>query len=127
MIENKIDKEATKLARKRHEIRAPSWISIAGHVYLENAEDKKALRLIVSSYARFHCAICKSPCPIWDGDLDHIKGGRPLTRCWCFHQELPDGRVCTNLRWVHGMWSSKPCHRDKHNREVKWTPRLSKS
>jgi hypothetical protein len=120
VIENKPDREATKAARKAREIHSPSWISYAGHVYLESALDKKALRDQVMRQAKYICALCGEYCPSWDGDLDHIKSGRPVVRCWCFFRPLPDGTICTNARWVHSMFSVKPCHRNRHNREVKW-------
>lgn len=122
MIENQKDKEATKAARKAKEIHAPSWISIAGHVYLENPVDTHALREVVIHTARSKCAICGEYCPPWDGDVDHVKSGRPFQRCWCHFRPLADGTICTNVQWVHGMFSTEPCHRNKHNREVKWTP-----
>jgi hypothetical protein len=125
MIENKKDPEATRLARKAGEIHAPSWISFAGHVYLENSADKQALRLTVMACHRCVCAICKEYCGWFDGDLDHIRGGRKFARCWCFLRRLSDGTKCTNVQWVHGMFSAKPCHRQKHNREVKWTKKSS--
>ena len=122
-IENKKDRDVTKAARKAGEIHAPSWISYAGHVYLENSEDKGALRLLVALRAGYKCALCGEYCPMWDGDLDHIKSGRPVVRCWCYFRLLPNGDICTNLRWVHSMFSTKPCHRKRHNREPLWTPR----
>lgn len=125
MIENALDKAATKAARKAKEIHAPSWISNAGHVYLESHIDKHNLRVRVTAASGYHCAICKQFCANWDGDLDHIRSGRPAARCWCWFRILADGSLCTNVQWVHGMFSSKPCHRDKHNREVQWTPKRS--
>lgn len=121
MIENHKDVAATKAARKAKIIRAPSWISVAGHLYLEHPDDKRRARLEVQLEAKFTCALCKTYCSACDGDVDHVKSGRPLVRCWCFGRTLADGTVCTNLRWIHGMFSLKPCHRDRHNREVKWT------
>ena len=126
MIENKKDAEATKAARKAHIINAPSWISIAGHVYLESAEDKRVLRLNLMAAQRNICAICNTYCSSADGDLDHIKSGRPVARCWCYFQTLANGKLCTNVRFIHGMFSTKPCHRDRHNREPKWTPKHSR-
>lgn len=123
MIENHKDKAATKIARKTGEIHAPSWISIAGHVYLESGEDLRHLRMEVYCEQDFSCAICKKGLMISDMDLEHIRGGRPLVRCSCFNRKLADGSICTNVQGVHGMFSIHPCHRNKHNREVKWTPR----
>lgn len=121
MIENLKDIDATKAARKAKEIHAPSWISNAGHVYLLDGRDTRELRDTVMLHAKFTCAICGERCPRWDGDLDHIRSGRPLVRCWCFFRPLADGTICTNVRWIHGMTSMKPCHRNRHNREVRWT------
>lgn len=125
MIENRKDVAATKAARKAGEIHAPSWISIAGHCYLVDADDKRRVRVAVMMEAKFVCALCKTYCSACDGDVDHVRSGRPLVRCWCFGRTLADGTVCTNLRWIHGMFSLKPCHRDRHNREVKWTRRTA--
>lgn len=121
MIENQKDVAATKLARKEKRIHAPSWISIAGHVYLEDADDKRRVRIAVMLEAKFICALCQKYCSACDGDVDHVRSGRPVVRCWCFGQTLADGTACTNLRWVHGMFSVHPCHRNRHNREIKWT------
>lgn len=126
MIENHKDIAATKLARKRKEIHAPSWISIAGHVYLGHSDDKRRARIAVMLEANFICAICHNYCSVCDGDVDHVLSGRPVVRCWCFGRTLADGTVCRNLRWVHGMFSVHPCHRVRHNREIKWTDRLLK-
>lgn len=124
MIENHKDKVATKLARKAGEIHAPSWISIAGHVYLEFGEDLRELRLTLLLHQKHACAICKEYLSPNDMDLEHKRGGRPLVRCDCFFRRLADGTVCTNVQVVHGMFSTRPCHRKKHNREVqlKWLP-----
>lgn len=128
MIQNQKDRDATKAARKAKEIHAPSWISIAGHVYLEDADDKRRVRMAVMLEAKFICALCHKYCSASDGDVDHVKSGRPVVRCWCFGRMLVDGTVCRNLRWVHGMFSVHPCHRQRHNREVKlkWIPLTSK-
>lgn len=122
MIENHKDKAATKLARKTGEIHAPSWISIAGHVYLECGEDLRRLRWEVLRSQQHKCAICEEYLAEWDMDLDHIQGGRPLARCDCFNRFIGglDGAVHTNVQAIHGMFSKRPCHRNKHNREVKW-------
>lgn len=121
MIENKKDREATKAARKAGEIHAPSWISYAGHVYLEG-RDCGELRARVMHDAVNKCYICGEYCPSWDGDLEHFKSGRPVVRCWCYHRRLTTGEICTNVGWVHSMFSrSHACHRKKHNREVSWT------
>lgn len=122
MIENHKDVVATKLARKAKQIHAPSWISIAGHVYLESGEDLGPLRELVLHQQKNRCAICKQFLALSDMDLEHIRGGRPLVRCSCFFHRLADGTVCTNVQAVHGMASVKSCHRKKHNREVqlKW-------
>jgi hypothetical protein len=124
VIENHPDKAATKLARKAKEIHAPSWISIAGHVYLESALDLGPLRESVLRFQKNQCAICKKYLLMSDMDLEHIQGGRPLARCACFFRRLADGSVHTNVQAVHGMFSKEPCHRKKHNREVmlKWIP-----
>jgi len=123
VIENHKDKVATKLARKAKQIHAPSWISIAGHVYLESGDDLRALRMHLLEHQKNKCAICKEPLQAWDMDLEHIKGGNEYARCDCFFRRLADGTVHTNVQVVHGMASIRPCHRNKHNREVKWSPR----
>lgn len=118
MIENQKDPVATKAARKAGEISdRNSWISFAGHIYLAG-QDRGRLREHVYIDARMICALCKTFCPNWDGNLEHIRSGRPLVRCDCFHRTLADGTVCTNVQWTHGMRSVKPCHRAKHNREI---------
>jgi hypothetical protein len=117
LISNQKDRDATKAARRAHEIHAPSWISNAGHVYLAG-QDRSHLRDRVADAANLICAICKKACPKYDGNLEHIRSGRPLVRCDCFGQRLADGTVCTNIQWTHGMFSIHPCHRNKHNREI---------
>lgn len=121
MLENHKDKIATKLARKAKEIHAPSWISFAGHLYLEDATDKRKARDAVMEREKLICALCRKYCSASDGDVDHIKSGRPLVRCWCYGRTLADGTVCRNLRWVHGMFSIHPCHRNRHSREIQWS------
>lgn len=118
MVENQKDVAATKAARKAGEITdRDSWISIAGHIYLAG-QDRSDLREKVYLAARYICALCKKFCPAWDGNLEHIRSGRPMVRCDCFGRRLADGTICTNVQWSHGMFSIHPCHRDKHNREI---------
>jgi hypothetical protein len=117
MIENKEDKALTREYRKRKVFLSPnSWISIAGHVYLAG-KDASARRAEVFEAEPF-CALCKRLLRAGQGDLEHIRGGRPIARCWCYHQKLADGTFCTNVRRTHGMFDQEPCHRQKHNREV---------
>lgn len=123
MIDNQKDPKATKLLRSRKEfLDGDSWISFAGHVY-KRGQDRSLLRVVVAIEAQFQCAICGEPCPLFDGDLEHVKGGTKIARCDCFHTELAEGSKHTNVQWVHSMRSIHPCHRNKHNREIKWTPR----
>lgn len=123
MIEHKPDKVATKAARKAKVlIDRGSYISYAGHLYLRG-QDRGIARHNTAFAAKYICAICGTECPIWDGDYEHIKSGRPVARCDCNGRILPDGTICTNVQWVHGMFSRKSCHRKKHNREVMWTRR----
>jgi hypothetical protein len=117
VIENLRDVAATKAARKAGEIHAPSFISIAGHVYLFG-KDVSAVRLIVRTHAGGYCYLCGKFCADWDGDLEHLKSGRFFQRCFCFGRTLADGTICSNLGWAHSTRSVHPCHRDKHNREV---------
>ena len=120
MISNHVDKAATKAARKAKEIHAPSWVSIAGHVYLECGDDLRPLRWKLLRAQKFKCAICGEFLAEWDMDLDHIQGGSALARCECYNRRLADGSLHTNVQAVHGMFSTRPCHRLKHNREPKW-------
>jgi hypothetical protein len=128
MIENKKDREATKALRREGKIvEYGSYVSYAGHLYL-TGKDRSALRQRVMQEAHNKCAICGEPCPGWDGDLEHIVGGRPVARCDCFNQQLANGKIHTNVQWVHGMFSrSHACHRNKHNREPRWSDRSSKA
>lgn len=118
MIENRRDREATKRARKAKQIQDPrSYINIAGHIYLRG-RDRSAVRELVKEDAKGICAICKTKVQDWDADMDHIRGKRKHERCDCYGRQLPDGTTCTNLQWVHGMFSRMPCHRRKHGREI---------
>lgn len=117
MIENQIDRTATKAARKAGEISdRNSFITIAGHIYLAG-QDRSELRSKVHLEAKSRCALCGGYCPLWDGNLEHIRSGRPYARCDCFNRTLANGTICLNVRWAHGMASIHSCHRKRHNRE----------
>jgi hypothetical protein len=125
MIENRKDVATTKEYRKRKIFEdSKSWISNAGHIYLEG-KDKKQLRARLCIDSKRICAICKQLIAFGDEDLDHIRGGRKYVRCDCYFQRLNDGSLCTNVQLVHGMFSHRPCHRQKHNRETQWTRQTS--
>src|ERR1700676_2921884 len=118
LLLNHKDREATLAAYAKGEFtdaRRRSWISIAGHVYARG-EDASLLRTHVFVESKALCALCGDKCPLWRGDMDHIKGGNPKVRCDCFHRVLTDGTICTNIRWVHSMMDKEPCHRRKHHR-----------
>ena len=119
----KKDKEATKLAR-RYRVFASrdSYISNNGHVYLAGI-DKTNLRNQVMLDANFRCAICGDFCSKYEGNMHHKKGGLTKERCDCYNNQLPEGKICSNVEWICGMFSKNGCHRKIHNREVKWTPK----
>lgn len=120
-IENKCDREATKALRRTGKIEEyGSYVSYAGHIYL-TGKDRSKLRERVMHDAHNICALCGEHASDWDGNLEHIIGGRPVARCDCFHQQLADGTIHTNVQWTHSMTSyTHACHRKKHNREVKF-------
>jgi len=120
-IENKRDREATKAARKAGTIHAPSWLSYAGHVYLRGP-DASAMREKVFAKQR-RCQICWAMPSDELSELDHVRGGTKVRRCWCWRQRLSDGTRCTNLQRVCGRFSSGNCHQKKHHREILWTKR----
>jgi hypothetical protein len=118
MIENRKDKKETKRLRKLGVLEDPkSYVTFAGHLYARGA-DRIRLHAALLTVSGGICAICKKRCSPLDGDMDHIVGGNGPQRCDCFHRKLADGTRHTNLQWVHGMWSTEPCHRRKHHREV---------
>jgi len=121
MIANQKDKQATKAAWKRADfLDQRSYITMAGHVFLFG-QDVSQMRVQVALDAMFKCAICGEYASLYFGNLEHIASGRKMNRCFCYKRTLADGTVHTNLRWTHGMFSHYSCHRDIHNREVKWT------
>ena len=118
MIENRKDGERTEHAYKTGEFQDEdkrSYYSIAGHVYLFGI-DMQMRRAAVMLAARNVCAICQERVSNFDGDLDHIKGGTTNARCDCFGILLANGKRCTNLRYVHSMFSKFDCHRRRHHR-----------
>ena len=119
MIENRRDKERTKLGKLNGEITDPnSYFSLAGHRYCRG-KDQGILRLAVYVTEGGICYKCKAHVPIWDFDLEHLVGGRKHDRCDCYHTMLADGRtVHTNVGIIHSMRSEHPCHRIKHHRQL---------
>jgi hypothetical protein len=119
MIENQKDVLRTKELRKAKVfIDGKSWISFAGHVYLKGKDASRAHDIVFD--AESSCGICGKRMAPGRGDLEHIRGGRKLARCWCYHQVLTDGTTCVNIRRTHGMFDPEPCHRAKHGRELRW-------
>ena len=115
MIENQRDEQRTLELRKLgiFEDRR-SWISFAGHVYLQGY-DRSRLRALVREDADGICYVCKNKAR-FDGDMDHIEGGLGPQRCDCYHTKLANGKKHTNVGWIHGMFSRKACHQKKHHR-----------
>jgi hypothetical protein len=123
MLGNKKDVRMSRVLRRCGTFKDKrSWISNLGHVYLRG-QDKKDLRAQLYLDSKSFCAICGDLIALAQEDLDHIRGGRKYVRCDCYHQRLHDGKICTNVQLVHGMFSHKPCHRAKHHREIKWSPK----
>jgi hypothetical protein len=123
MLDNKKDIATTKEYREGKIFTDPrSWISNVGHVYLRGI-DKKILRARLCVDSRHTCAICGTLIALGHEDLDHIRSGNKYQRCDCYFHRLYDGTLCTNVQLVHGMFSYKPCHRAKHHREIKWSPK----
>lgn len=126
MIENHPDRERTALARREGVFTdRRSYYSIAGHVYLRGV-DRSALRFKVfaENHARGgRCAICGEALALWEGDLEHIEGGRKHARCDCWHTVLADGTVHTNVRRSCSMFARDSCHAKKHHRVLEWRPK----
>lgn len=119
MIENRIDIERTRAARKSKEfVDRRSYYNLAGHVFLRG-HDRSIRRLDLMCHFGMICQICKKEVLFWDADYEHIVGGSKHRRCDCFYTKLADGSIHTNVQLVHGMFSKMPCHRRKHHREVK--------
>lgn len=123
MIEFHTDKERTKTARKaKLFVDRRSRYTISGHVFLKG-DDVGPVREKVFQDNRARggkCDICGKKLLQHEGDLEHIKGGRKLVRCFCYHQVLNDGTVCTNLRRSCSMRRPGSCHQQKHGRILKW-------
>jgi hypothetical protein len=120
MIQNKRDKELTKLARRAGLMHHPSYISYAGHWYLIG-KDKGLLRDRVMADAKNICAVCGQYCSEFDGNMHHLASGSRVRRCDCYHTMLVDGTEHTNVVWICGMFAPRDCHRKAHNREVQWS------
>ena len=127
MIENHTDRERTKEARKCKLFKdRRSRYTLSGHVFLYGT-DKEVIRAAVfrdNINRGGKCDICGKQLASWDGDLEHIAGGRKNARCDCYHTVLADGTVHTNLRRSCSMFAKGSCHARKHGRILQWTPKL---
>jgi hypothetical protein len=126
LLENQIDRTRTKDARKAgilHDRR--SFYTFAGHVFLRG-EDRSAVRVKVFydniTMRGGRCELCDKRMPTWDGEMDHIEGGRKNARCDCWRTVLNDGTTHSNLRRV-----CHDCHIKRHGRILLWkiTPKKS--
>lgn len=119
MLEYHRDDAATKVAYTSKRFRdRRSWISIGGHQYLRG-KDRSALREKVFAKQWKYCQNCGAELAQFDGDLEHIVGGRPKARCDCWGTKLADGTRHTNVRRTCSMWAIDSCHAEKHHRVLR--------
>lgn len=93
-----------------------SYVHLSGrHIYVGS----DAAKARASAYAKWVaggrlCGICGQRV-VGEPDWDHIIPKGPHG---CDRDDHP-----RNRQFVHSMFGPEPCHREKHNREVRWSKR----
>jgi len=118
------DEERTRMAYfsgRFQDKKKRSYIDNLGHEHLRG-KDRSDRRELLFRAVKGLCVDCGRYRDEDHGDMDH-EGKTPKTRCDCLETPLNDGTRHTGIAWRCGMLEPGSCHRKRHNREPRWTPK----